>query len=238
MSSRVGFGSDVVARALARPSPFPPFAWKRDTEPQPAAVVVPIAFEPEPTVFAVLRSAELRDHAGEVGYPGGKPEASDHDLRATALRELEEEVDVELRAVLGVLSPVPVVTGRFLIHPFVAEIGPSAPVIRASEIAAILPIPLTPYLTGAITIEAVHTRWGGLEFLTPHFHLPAPEAFADGAHDGAARRAPDGRIVLYGASAFVLWELLLRIAAELGDELPAPTIVETRPWGDRYGSRG
>lgn len=223
MSWADGFGSDVVLRALGRPSPFPAFGWKHDPPPHPAAVIVPMAFAPEPTVFAVLRASTLRDHAGEVGYPGGKPEREDVDLRATALRELREEVGLDAVDVLGALSPVPVVTGRFLIHPFVAAIGAARPTIRATEIAEILPIPVTPYLTGVERFEAVRTAWGGLEFLTPHFHLPT--------QSGA-------RVVLYGASAFVLWELLLRIAAELGTELPAPMVVETRPWGDRYGSRG
>ncbi len=223
MTRRAGFGSDLVARALARPSPFPPYHFQHEVPPRPAAVVVPLAFEPEPTVFAVLRAADLRDHGGEVGYPGGKPEAGDVDLRATALRELEEEVGLDSVDVLGTLSPVPVVTGRFLIHPFVAAIGDARPTIRQSEIAEILPIGLPPYLSGEAGFGAVMARFGGLEFLTPHFEL---------------NTASGAKVLLYGASAFVLWELLLRIAGELGIELPAPTLVETRPWGDRYGSRG
>jgi len=214
---------DLLRRALARPSPFPTFEWKHEPPPRPAAVIVPVAFEPEPTVYAVLRASNLRDHAGEVGYPGGKPEVSDVDLRATALRELEEEVALDDVEILGELHPVPVLTGRFVIHPFVAAIGEARPAIRATEIAEILPIALQPYLTGTTAIEAVKTSWGGLDFLTPHFHLLTQSA---------------GRVVLYGASAFVLWELLLRISAELGAELPAPVVVETRPWGDRYGSPG
>lgn len=215
-------GPAVVRRALARPSPFPPHAWDHDPPPRPAAVCVPIAFEPEPVAFAVLRAASLRDHAGEVGFPGGKPEQGDADLRATALRELGEEVALFDVDVLGVLSEVPVVTGRYVIHPFVADIGAARPEIRASEVAEILPIRLLPYLTGAAVYEAVQTTWRGLEFLTPHFHVDA--------------RTREG-VVLYGASAFMLWELLLRVAAELGEPLPGPVLVDSRPWGERYGSR-
>jgi hypothetical protein len=40
--------------------------------------------------------------------------------------------------------------------------------------------------------------------------------------------------VLYGASACILWELLVRLARELDVSLAAPSIESERPWGDRY----
>ncbi len=203
----------VLRRAVSRSSPFPTRSWQHGAPPLPAAVCVPVVFDPEPIVFAVLRSAELRDHAGEVGFPGGKPEEGDEDLAATALRELHEEVGVT-GEVIGSLTTVPVITGRFVIHPFVTLLGDARPSIRSPEIAALLPIPLASYLRGEATIHAVSTEWKGVTFNTPHFHL--------------------GESVLYGASAFILYELLLRIAAELAIELPTPTLVSEYPWGDRY----
>lgn len=215
--------ADIVRRALTRPTPFVPRDWKNEVPPSPAAVCVPIAFEPEPVVYAVLRSKDLRDHAGEVGFPGGKVEPSDVDLRATALRELEEEVAIRDVDVLGALTPIPVITGRFLIHPFVTAIGAARPTIRATEIAALLSLPVLDYLTGRAPIEAVTSTWRGHDFITPHFRL---------------RAGPDEseRVVLYGASAFVFWELLLRVSAELGVAIPPPTLVDEPPWGDRYYS--
>src|SRR5439155_12385068 len=44
---------------------------------RPASVVVPIVFSPEPSVVAVLRASHLADHAGEVGFPGVKPDPGD-----------------------------------------------------------------------------------------------------------------------------------------------------------------
>jgi len=211
---------ELVRRALARPALFSPRDWSAETPPAPAAVCLPIAFEPEPIAYPVLRSKSLRDHAGEVGFPGGKVEAADVDLRATALRELEEEVALVDVDVLGALTPVPVITGRYLIHPFVAAIGAARPTIRDTEIVAVLRLPIVDYLTGATAIEGVQSTWNGHTFVTPHFHL----------------RNGDERVVLYGASAFMFWELLLRIAAELAIELPPPTLVEEYPWGDRYYS--
>jgi 8-oxo-dGTP pyrophosphatase MutT (NUDIX family) len=201
--------------------PFATRDWHDQSTPAPAAVCVPIAFEPEPIVYAVLRSKELRDHAGEVGFPGGKVEAGDADLRATALRELEEEVAIRDVDVLGALTPVPVITGRFLIHPFVTAIGAARPTIRATEIAALISMPVVDYLTGRARIEGVKGTWRGHEFVTPHFHVQAGEQ----------------RVILYGASAFVFWELLLRLSAELAIEIPPPTLVDEHPWGDRYYSK-
>jgi 8-oxo-dGTP pyrophosphatase MutT (NUDIX family) len=204
---------ELLRRALARPSPYPARKWDHATAPLPAAVCLPIALDPTPTVFAVLRSSELRDHAGEVGFPGGKPEDGDRDLSATALRELGEEVGVQ-GVILGSLTTVPVITGRYMIHPFVTLLGGDRPMIRSPEIAEIFAVPLLPYLHGEATIHAVQTNWKGDTFLTPHFTL--------------------GDSILYGASAYMLYELLLRIAAELAIEMPPPTLVTDYPWGDRY----
>jgi hypothetical protein len=168
--------------------------------------------------MVVLRSSTLRDHAGEVGYPGGKRDPGDPDLLATALRELAEEValgpgDVE---VLGELSPVPVITGRYLIHPFVALVRAGAEARVASpEIARILDVPLLPWMTGAAIIRGVEfpSRAEQDRFVA-HFEL-----------DGC---------VLYGASACILYELLCRLAAALGRDLPAARLQAEPPWGARY----
>jgi 8-oxo-dGTP pyrophosphatase MutT (NUDIX family) len=208
----------VVERALKRARPWiTRREWTRpgDPTPLPAAVAVPIAFGARAIVHAVLRGAQLRDHAGEVGFPGGKVEPTDVDLRATALRELGEEVGVLDAEPMGELTPVPVITGRYLIHPFVVAVDRTAPVIASeTEIAAILPIDLEGYLTGELTFGGVEGTYRGERFVTPHFDL--------------------GKAVLYGASAFVLYELLLLIADELGQVLPEPQLVSEKPWGDRY----
>ena len=209
---------ELVRRALMRPSPFAARDWKAGLPPAPAAVCIPIAFEPEPIAYAVLRSKELRDHAGEVGFPGGKVEPGDADLRATALRELEEEVALADVEVLGSLTSVPVITGRYMIHPFVVAIDAGRPTIRDTEIAAIYELPIAEYVAGRARIEGVESTFDGQTFITPHFHLTS-------------------QVILYGASAFMFWELLTLVAAELAVEMPAPTLVDTYPWGDRYYSK-
>jgi 8-oxo-dGTP pyrophosphatase MutT (NUDIX family) len=165
----------------------------------------------------VLRGSHLQDHAGEVGFPGGKPDPGDADLEATALRELFEEVGVppEEVEVLGQLRPMPVITGRYLIHPFVGALRPgAAPRVASPEIARVIALPLLPLITGEAPMEAIRGEWEGVTVFAPHFPL-----------DGC---------VLYGASAYILYELLSRLAASLGRTLPAPRVQSDPPWGDRY----
>jgi 8-oxo-dGTP pyrophosphatase MutT (NUDIX family) len=76
-------------------------------------------------VVLTRRPGDMRRHAGEVAFPGGRQDPGE-DLRTTALREAEEEVglpraDVEL---LGALRPVPTLATGYAIYPFVAVIEP------------------------------------------------------------------------------------------------------------------
>jgi 8-oxo-dGTP pyrophosphatase MutT (NUDIX family) len=208
----------LLRGALAGPLPLPALGSSIDaSRAKSAAVVVPIALDPEPFVVVVLRASHLEDHAGEVGFPGGKPDPSDASLEATALRELDEETGVAPSdvTILGALTPVPVITGRYLIHPFVGVVSTTAPrMVASAEIARILTIPLVPLLKGARPIKAVRGEWSDRVVFAPHFDL-----------DGA---------VLYGASAYIFYELLLRLAHALGQPLPEPEITTELPWGDRY----
>ena len=61
-----------------------------------AAVLIPLYVE-EGRLVAVFtkRDAGLRRHAGEISFPGGRQDEPDEDLRATALRESEEEIGLD-----------------------------------------------------------------------------------------------------------------------------------------------
>lgn len=81
---------------------------------KPAGVLVPVV--PRDTGLTLLltrRSAELKHHASQISFPGGRMEDGDADISATALRETHEEVGIEPAAVsvLGYLDPMPTVTG-------------------------------------------------------------------------------------------------------------------------------
>jgi 8-oxo-dGTP pyrophosphatase MutT (NUDIX family) len=81
---------------------------------QPAAVLVPVLeVAGEPQLLLTVRASHLRQHAGQVSFPGGRPNAADADLCATALREAAEEVGLAQEFVepLGYLGDQVVLTG-------------------------------------------------------------------------------------------------------------------------------
>jgi 8-oxo-dGTP pyrophosphatase MutT (NUDIX family) len=178
-------------------------------------VLVPLTFDPVPAVTVVIRAVKLREHAGEVGFPGGKPEAVDIDLADTALREAHEEIGLPPEAVevLGSLSPIPVATSRYRIHPFVGWVAKRPAVWRLSgEVARAVDVPLEAIASGAIPYEAIEMSWAGHKIQAPFFRL-------------------DDDTRLYGASAFVLVELMAVVGPAWGFELPLPVLRRDGPYG-------
>ncbi len=92
----------------------------------PAAVLVPLVLrDTGMTVMLTRRTAHLRDHAGQISFPGGRCEASDASPWATALREAQEEVGLEPAQIeiLGGLPEYNTATG-FTITPVVGLVTP------------------------------------------------------------------------------------------------------------------
>ena len=92
-----------------------------------AALLVAVQRRPPGVDFAILtrRAAELRRHAGEVAFPGGRHDpARDSSLLATALREAREEIGLEEAdvALLGALPERRTVSSRYLVSPFVGRV--------------------------------------------------------------------------------------------------------------------
>lgn len=199
--------SVLGGEAQREPHPGP---WSESI--RPAAVVVPVHFEPEPTVSFVLRAAHLSAHAGEIAFPGGKPEPGEQ-LVDTALREAEEEVglrseDFEL---LGTLTPVPVITGAFLIHPFVMAVREGAePRAASGEVERVLQTSVIAWLSGELRRCGYPVEWRGNRVVMPEFSI--------------------GDRTLFGATAIVFNELCVRIADALGVDLPEPELLEKPAW--------
>jgi 8-oxo-dGTP pyrophosphatase MutT (NUDIX family) len=90
-----------------------------------AAVLIPMHGWPEnPGLVFTERRADLRRHAGEVSFPGGRRDPGE-DLLDTALREAEEEIglDRDRVEIAGALPPVGTFVTGYKIHPFVGLIG-------------------------------------------------------------------------------------------------------------------
>ncbi|QSX77296.1 CoA pyrophosphatase [Lysobacter solisilvae] len=110
-----------------------------------AAVLVGLIDRPDGVqVLLTRRTDDLRNHAGQVSFPGGRVEASDFDATATALRETFEEVGVAPVQVepMGLLDPLVTISG-FRVLPVVAIVDP-AYVARPdpSEVAEVFEVPL------------------------------------------------------------------------------------------------
>lgn len=91
-----------------------------------AAVLLPLYGWPdEPGLVFTERRADMRRHAGEISFPGGRRDPEDADLKATALREAQEEIGLDPAAVeLGEeLPPTNTFVTGYRIHPFVGRIA-------------------------------------------------------------------------------------------------------------------
>ena len=90
------------------------------------AAVLMTLYEQAAELHAVFtkRRDDLRRHAGEISFPGGRQDFPDEDLRVTALREAEEEIGLPRDAVdlVGALAPVGTFVTGYRVFPFVGRI--------------------------------------------------------------------------------------------------------------------
>jgi len=90
-----------------------------------SAVLLPIFYKQDEYYLLFTRRTErLRDHKGQISFPGGTYEERDKTLLDTALRECAEEIGLAAGSVevLGELDDTPTMTTYYLITPFVAAI--------------------------------------------------------------------------------------------------------------------
>jgi 8-oxo-dGTP pyrophosphatase MutT (NUDIX family) len=97
-------------------------AGRRGT--QAAVLLALYGWPEEPGLIFTERRADLRRHAGEISFPGGRQDPGDADLAATALREAEEEIALDPAAVelTGALPPVSTFVTGYRVHPFVGTV--------------------------------------------------------------------------------------------------------------------
>ncbi len=149
---------DVIRAGLKRPPLLPDecdlhaIALREGVRVTEAAVLVPlINREAGVQVLFTLRPEHLRDHAGQVSFPGGRVEPEDADREATALREMTEEIGLAASHVtlLGRLPGYEIPSG-FRITPVVGWIEPPFSVAPDPfEVADIFEAPLDYFLDPA-----------------------------------------------------------------------------------------
>ncbi len=159
-----------------------------------AAVLVPLYVQ-DGVLHAVFtrRRDDLRRHAGEISFPGGRQdiEEGEEDLRDTALREAEEEIGLPREAVdiVGALTPTPTIATNYAVYPFVGMIEPGhrwKP--SAAEVAEVLELSL-PDLRAGYQRKRLIRR--GVPFRTDVFEV--------------------GDDLIWGATARILSDLLERL---------------------------
>ena len=113
--------------------------------PTPAAVLVPIVDHGEElTVLLTQRAADLKHHAGQISFPGGRIEAADRDVAAAALREAQEEIGLEPghARIVGYLPDHLIISG-FRVTPVVAFLSPPLElVLDRTEVTEVFEVPL------------------------------------------------------------------------------------------------
>lgn len=129
----------------------------------PAGVLVPIIERAHGlTLLLTQRSAALKHHAGQVSFPGGRMEASDADIEATALRETHEEVGIapDAVAVAGFIDPMPTITG-YAVTPVIGVLtGPIETRVDPAEVEYAFEVPLSHLMDRRNEVTVERTLFG------------------------------------------------------------------------------
>jgi 8-oxo-dGTP pyrophosphatase MutT (NUDIX family) len=144
-----------------------------------------------PGLVFTERRADLRSHAGEISFPGGRRDHPDEPLATTALREAHEEIglDPEGVEIAGALPPVGTFVTGYKVHPFVGLIDEHASLRpNPTEVAAILMLRLDELRKGFAMRRLIRR---GLPIRTPTYVV--------------------GDHLIWGATARILGELLDRL---------------------------
>ena len=135
---------------------------------RPAAVLVPVIDHPEPTVLLTQRAQHLPDHPGQVSFPGGKIDKTDASPLESALREAQEEIGLDRKAVtpLGYLDLYMTTLG-YRIVPVIARVKAGFSLtLNTAEVDATFEVPLG-FLMDQANVQRHSRDWNGM---TRHYY--------------------------------------------------------------------
>jgi 8-oxo-dGTP pyrophosphatase MutT (NUDIX family) len=135
---------------------------------RPAAVLVGIVDHPEPAVLLTQRTQHLPDHPGQISFPGGKIDKTDHDPMHSALREAEEEIGLARENIepVGYLDLYMTTLG-YRIVPVIARVQPRFQLtLNTAEVDEVFEVPLS-YVMDIANMQKHSREWNGI---TRHFY--------------------------------------------------------------------
>ena len=153
-----------------------------------ASVLVPIVVRDQLQLLLTQRTSHLRDHAGQISFPGGRAEPEDADAAATALREAHEEIGLaaDRIEVIGSLPHYHTVT-RYEVTPVVALVHPPFELVpHPGEVEEAFEVPLS-FILDPANHQKRSRPWNGHQ---RHFYA-----------------MPYGRYFIWGATAAMLRNL-------------------------------
>jgi len=182
--------TEALRAALLRPEEAEALEAHGATE---AAVLVPLyGYPAAPGLVFTERRHDLRRHAGEISFPGGRRDHPGEELCATALREAEEEIGLAPAQVevVGALPPIGTFVTNYKVFPFVGLIGDDLRFEpNPTEVETVLAFRLTELREGFAMRRLVRR---GVPIRTPTYVV--------------------GEHLIWGATARILGELLQRIS--------------------------
>ena len=131
-------GAEIIAGDVRHP------LVDEDQAVTPAAVLVPIVDRPQPGVILTMRPDTLRQHAGQIAFPGGRIDPADAGPVEAALREAEEEIGLSPASVevVGTADRYRTITG-YEVTPVLGVVSPDLRLVpQPDEVAAIFEVPL------------------------------------------------------------------------------------------------
>ncbi len=166
-----------------------PESWASlpSAQPRPAAVLVPVIdYESGPRVLLTERASGLRNHSGQIAFPGGRMDPEDGTAIDAALREAEEEIGLARSAVrpLGYLDAY-LSSSNYFVLPVVALVDPGAPlVLNPEEVAKVFEVPLA-FLMDEANHELHAREWRGA--IRQYYAMPFGDHYIWGVTAGILR---------------------------------------------------
>lgn len=156
------------------------------------------------------RSSKMKNHPGQISFPGGYCEKNDSSVYETALREMEEETGISKNSIetIGTLSEIYIPVSNFLIFPVVGFLNEANKFqINTHEVEEVITLPVNDFLKRKYEVSETintthgiakvpcykingHIIWGATAMIIAEFswmlkqHLALREGYSGNAENG------------------------------------------------------